>query len=104
MSTQAVSPEDTERTRKIGARLRAEFGDAVATFTQVRAAEFMGTSPSTVSRIVTDDLEKVCQLMAAIGWQFAPMDAMVVSKAQLEAYEEFAYEYLRPKVEARRRG
>ncbi|KDB73077.1 hypothetical protein AZ21_2232 [Bordetella bronchiseptica B20-10725633] len=57
-----------------------------------------------MNRIVADDLDKVCHLMAAIGWQFAPLDSMVVSKAQLEAYEEFAYEYLRPKVEARRRG
>lgn len=102
MSTQSVSPDQVESTRKIGERLRAEFGTAVAVFTQVHAAELMGTSPSTVSRIVTDDLGKVCQLMAAIGWQFAPLDAMVVSKERLEALELFTYEYLRTKVENRR--
>ncbi|AVG38520.1 CII family transcriptional regulator [Achromobacter insolitus] len=104
MSTQSVSPDEVESTRKIAERLRSEIGSAISLFTQARAADFMGTSASTVNRIVADDLDKVCHLMAAIGWQFAPLDSMVVSKAQLEAYEEFAYEYLRPKVEARRRG
>ncbi|MDH2051184.1 MarR family transcriptional regulator [Achromobacter marplatensis] len=104
MSTEQVSPEQIESTRKIGNRLRKEIGDAVAAFTQTRAAEFMETSASTVSRIVASDLDGVCHLMAALGLQFASLDAMVVSKAQIEAYEQFAYEYLRPKVEARRRG
>ncbi|MGE8630425.1 MULTISPECIES: MarR family transcriptional regulator [Achromobacter] len=102
MSTEEVSPEQAEWTRKTGERLRAEFGTAVAAFTQVRAAKIMGTSPSSVSRIVTDDLEGLCHLMAAMGYQFAPLDAMVVSKEKLEALELFTYEYLRSKIESRR--
>lgn len=102
MSTDEVSPEQCESARKTSERLRAEFGRAVAAFTQVRAAKVIGTSPSTVSRIVTDDVQGVCEVMAAIGWQFAPLDAMVVSKEKLEALELFTYEYLRTKVESRR--
>lgn len=102
MSTQEVSADRLESTRKTGERLRAEFGTAVAAFTQVRAAKIMGTSPSSVSRIVTDDLEGLCHLMAAMGYQFAPLDAMVVSKEKLEALELFTYEYLRSKIESRR--
>lgn len=102
MSTDEVSPEQCECARKTGERLRAEFGRAVAAFTQVRAAKIMGTSASTVSRIVTDDLEGLCHLMASMGYQFAPLDAMVVSKEKLEALELFTYEYLRTKVESRR--
>ncbi|PND34551.1 transcriptional regulator [Achromobacter pulmonis] len=101
MSTPAVSPEQVESTRKIAERLRSEVGSAIAMFTQARAADFMGTSASTVNRIVADDLDKVCHLMAAIGLQFAPVDAMVYSKARIEALELFTYEYLRTKVESR---
>jgi len=101
MNTQAVSPEQIESTRKIAERLRSEIGSAISLFTQARAADFMGTSSSTVNRIVADDLDKVCHLMAAIGMQFAPLDAMVVSKARIEALELFTYEYLRSKIESR---
>ncbi|AZV95466.1 transcriptional regulator [Bordetella sp. J329] len=103
MNEQQVSASDVERTRKIGARLFSEFLQQLASVKQEHAAACMGVDPSTISRI-KGDAEKLCQLMAAMGIQFAPADAMVVSKAQLEAYEEFAYEYLRPKVEARRRA
>lgn len=102
-STQTVSAEQIESTRKAGNRLRKEIQDAVAAFTQVRAADFMETSASTVNRIVANDLDGVCQLMAAVGLQFAPLDAMVVSKARIEALELMTYEYLRTKVESRGR-
>lgn len=103
MSTPPVSPEQVESTRKIAERLRSEIGAAISMFTQARAADFMGTSASTVNRIVADDLDKVCHLMAAIGLQFAPVGAMVYSKERVEALELFTYEYLRTKVESRRR-
>lgn len=50
MSTQAVSPDQVESTRKIAERLRSEIGGAISLFTQARAADFMGTSASTVNR------------------------------------------------------
>ncbi len=102
MNTRTVSAEEVETTRKIGARLFSEFLQQLASIKQENAAACMGVDPSVISRI-KGDAEKLCQLMAAMGIQFAPADAMVISQTQLEAYEEFAYEYFRPKVEARRR-
>jgi len=49
MSVHAVSPEEVESTRKIAERLRSEIGSAISLFTQARAADFMGTSASTVA-------------------------------------------------------
>lgn len=100
MSIPEVSAEDVESTRKTGARIRAEIGQRLATVTQARAADCMGVSASTVSRVVAD-LDSVCQLLAALGLQVAPLDAMVVSKARIEALELFTYEYLRTKIEGR---
>ncbi|RIQ79053.1 MarR family transcriptional regulator, partial [Bordetella avium] len=77
MSTQAVSAADVEMTRKIGARLFSEFLQQLAMVKQEHAADCMGVDPSTVSRIKSD-AEKLCHLMAAMGIQFAPADAMVV--------------------------
>lgn len=98
-----VSAEQIDRARKAGNRLRTEIGDAIATFTQTRAAEFMETSASTVNRIVANDLDGVCHMLAVMGYQLAPLDAMVVSKARIEALELMTYEYLRAKVEGRER-
>lgn len=99
MSTQPVSAERVESTRKIGNRLRKEIGDAVASLTQLRAAEFMDTSASTVSRIVASDLDGVCHLMAAVGLQFAPLNAVVVERHDIQALERMAYKYLQTRIE-----
>lgn len=73
-----VSVDRTENTRKVGARLQGEILRKLAEVTQERAAEFMGVSASTISR-AKDDLDKVCQMLAALGFQLAPVDAVVVS-------------------------
>nr|WP_294978830.1 CII family transcriptional regulator [uncultured Pseudomonas sp.] len=99
MSTQAVSPDELETTRKVSARVRADVGQALAAVTQARAADLMGTSASTVSRMVADDLDRLCLLLAAIGLQVAPLDAMVMSKEEIQAAELFAYKYFQQRVE-----
>lgn len=105
MSTEEVSPAQIESTRTVGARLLAEFTNEVALFTQVRAAACMGTSASTVSRVIaSEELVKVCQMMAAMGWQFAPLDAVVVERHDIQALERMAYKYLQTRIESDRRG
>ncbi|RIQ78731.1 MarR family transcriptional regulator, partial [Bordetella avium] len=77
MNEQAVSDEQRAMVSNIGARLQAEVLQRLAAITQKHAADCMGVDPSTVSRIKSD-AEKLCHLMAAMGIQFAPADAMVV--------------------------
>ena len=79
MSTQAVSADQIEMTRKVGARLYSEVLQRLAEVTQERAADFMGVHASSVSRM-KEDVEKVCHLLAAIDLQLAPSDAVVVDQ------------------------
>lgn len=98
MSTQAVSPDKVENTRRIGARLHSEVLQRLAAFTQERAADCMGVSSSTVSRS-KEDLASICHLLAAIGLQVAPVDAVVVSRDDMHALERMAYKYLQTRIE-----
>lgn len=93
-----VSPDKVENTRKIGARIQADILQRLALVTQERAAECMGVSSSTVSRS-KEDLEQVCQLLAAIGFQLAPVDAVVVSQDDMRALERMAFKYLQTRIE-----
>lgn len=102
MSTSTVSTEDIESTRKIGARLFSEVLQRLADVTQERAAEFMGTSASTVSRM-KEDMEKFCHLLAAIDYQFAPSDAVVVDQREQQAIESLAFKYLQARQETWKR-
>ncbi|WP_054461497.1 CII family transcriptional regulator [Achromobacter sp. 2789STDY5608628] len=102
MSTQAVSPDEVESTRKIAARIHSEILQRLADVTQERAADFMGISASSVSR-VKDDLEKVCQLLAAIDFQLAPSDAVVVDQREQQAIESLAFKYLQARQETWKR-
>lgn len=99
MSTEAVSAADVESTRKIGARIYGEVLRRLADVTQERAADFMGTSPSTISRM-KEDVEKACHLLAALGFQLAPTDAVVVDQAEQMAVESLAFKYLQARQEA----
>lgn len=102
MNTQPVSVTDPESTRKIGARIYSEFLQQLAAMTQDRAADCMGVSASTVSRMKTE-AEPLFQLFAALGFQLAPLSAVVVSRDDMEALERMAYKYLQTKIESRRR-
>ncbi|MBV2161396.1 MAG: CII family transcriptional regulator [Achromobacter sp.] len=102
MNTQAVSPDQVESTRKIGARLYSEILQRLADVTQERAADFMGTSASTVSRM-KEDVERVCHLLAAIDFQVAPSDAVVVDQREQQAIESLAFKYLQARQETWKR-
>ncbi len=99
MNTQAVSAERVEMTRKIGARLQGEILRRLAEVTQDRAADFMGVSASTVSRQM-EGLDALCQLLAALGFQLAPTDAVVGSQDEMHALERMAFKYLQARVES----
>lgn len=98
-----VSPDRVENTRKIGANIQGVVLRRLAATTQEFAADCMGVSGSTVSR-AKDDLEKVCQLLAALGLQVTPADSVVVSRDEMVALESMALKYLQAKAEARRIG
>lgn len=102
MNTQSVSAEQIESTRKNGARLHGEVLRRLAEITQERAADFMGVSASTISRS-KEDLDKLCQLLAALGLQLAPADAVVVSQDDMQALERMAYKYLQARIENKAR-
>lgn len=70
----------------------------LAEFTQERAADCMGVSPSTVSRM-REKISEVAMLMAAIGCQTTGADCMVVSQAELTALKLLGYKYLQTQIE-----
>jgi predicted DNA-binding protein (UPF0251 family) len=92
-STETVSPEEVEKTRKTGAEIEGEILRRLAKVTQTRAAACMGLSSSTVSRM-TEEIGKVAHLLAAIGMKVADVDAMVVERTELDALESMAFKYL----------
>lgn len=93
MTTDAVSQDLVESTRKTGAQIQAAILQRLADVTQTHAAACMGVSASTVSRMV-EDVEKVTQLMAALGLKVADQDSMVVERSELDALESMAFKYL----------
>lgn len=100
MSTEEVSAERLESTRKSAARIQAAILQRLAAVTQERAAACIGVSASTVSRAVADDLTRICEILAAVGLQTAPADSMVVSKDEIRALERMACKYLQARIEA----
>lgn len=98
MSTEPVSPETVESTRKTGASIESEILRRLADVTQDHAADCMGVSASTVSRM-REDITKVAQLMAALGLQVAPSDALVYSSKEIDALEHMAFKYLQSRLE-----
>jgi len=93
MTTESVSPDLLESTRKTGARIQAEILQRLAHVGQERAATCMGVSASTVSRS-KDSLEHTCQLLAAIGLQVAASDSVVISQKELSGLKYLAARYL----------
>jgi hypothetical protein len=93
MSTDEVSLDDVESTRKLGARNQAEVLRAVARVTQAHAAACLGVSASTISRTL-EDLERWATLLAALGLQVAPTGSMVVDSEDLRSLKRMAFRYL----------
>lgn len=97
MSTvETVSSDEIENTRKLGARIEGEVLRAIARATQAHAAECLGVSASTVSRML-EDLPRWAVLFAAVGLQPAPIDAIVVEQKELQSLELMALKYLQSK-------
>lgn len=94
-----VSTNRSENARKIGARIQSEILQRLAEVTQERAADCMGVSASTISRS-KEDLDKVCHLIAALGFQLAPVGAVVVSQDDMRALERMAFKYLQTRIES----
>ncbi|CCN24141.1 phage-related transcriptional transcriptional regulator [Bordetella bronchiseptica 1289] len=103
MSTQPVSADKLESTRKNGARIQAEILRRLADVTQERAADCMGLDASTLSRF-KDSLDRFCQLLAALDMQIAPTDSVVVSRDDLQALKRMAFKYLQAEIESEERG
>jgi len=89
-----VSAATPEKTRKNAANIQSVFLQRVAEVTQTRIAERMGVSVSTVSRAISDDLYRICEILAAAGFQLAPEDAVVTTQQELDALKRMAIRYL----------
>lgn len=89
-----VSATSLENTRKDAAKIQSEVLQRVAAITQTKIAEQLGVSVSTVSRAVSDDLYRVCEILAACGLQLAPIDAVVTTQEELDALKRWAIRYL----------
>ena len=97
MSTETVSVDPHESTRKTAARIQGEILRKLADVTQEHAAACMGVSASTVSR-AKDSLDQFCQLLAAIGMQVADVNSVVVDKADQLAMKRMAFKYLQAEL------
>lgn len=91
---ETVSPPDTEKTRKCAAKIQSEILQRIAHITQTKIADSMGVSVSTVSRAVSDDLGRVCEILAAAGLQVAPIDAVVTTQGELDSLKRWTIRYL----------
>jgi len=103
MSTQPVSAEQVESTRKNGARIQGEILRRLAEFTQARAAACMDVDASTLSRS-KDGLDQFCQLLAALGFQLSPSNAVVISRHELFAMKTMLAKYLQSEIENHNRN
>lgn len=98
MSADTVSPDPVESTRKNGEKLHSELLRWIADVTQERAANCMGVSASTVSRL-KQDLGQFAHLLAALGLQIAATDSVVVDREDQRALKRMALNYLRADLE-----
>lgn len=102
MNTEPVSTGQSESARNTGARMQSQILRRLAEVTQEHAADCMGVSASTVSR-QKEGLDSFCHLLAALGYQLAPTDAVVVSQDDMRALERMALKYLQARVECENR-
>ncbi|UXL06456.1 lambda phage CII family protein [Achromobacter xylosoxidans] len=98
MSTQPVSVDRQEITRKNAARIESEILRRLAHVTQVRAAELMGIDPSTLSR-QKENLEQFCMLLSAVGLQVSPKNSVVTTPHDQKVLKRWAANWLLAEVE-----
>lgn len=90
---------DSANTRKNSSKVLSEILQAVASKTQTRIAEELGCSTSTVSRLLSDDLPKVCEVLAVLGLKLVPATAMVTSREEAKALMRMAIKYLKSELD-----
>ena len=99
----SLSSDVQESTRKKAERIQSAILRQLAYTHQSVAADRMGVSESTVSR-QKEDLERFCQLLAAIDLEVSPADAVVMEQAEIAALEGLAFKYLKARIEGRKNG
>lgn len=99
----SLSSDVQESTRKKAERIQSAILRQLAYMHQSVAADRMGVSESTVSR-QKEDLERFCQLLAAIDLEVSPADAVVMEQAEIAALEGLAFKYLKARIEGRKNG
>src|SRR5690625_4743707 len=99
----SLSSDAQESTRKKAARIQGAILRQLASTRQSVAAGRMGVNESTVSR-QKEELERFCQLLAAIDLEVAPVDAVVMEQAEIAALEGLAFKYLKARIEGRKNG
>jgi hypothetical protein len=101
-TAETVSTKIHASTRKTGAAIESTILQRLAEVTQEHAADCMGVSASTVSRM-RDDITKLSQLLAALDLQVTSVSSMVISQDELSGLRAMAFEYLRAQREKDRR-
>lgn len=94
-----ITPATVEATRQSAARMQAAVLQRLARVTQERAAACMGVSASTVSRAITDDLLRICEVMAACGLRVAEAGAVVMEPSEIRALKQMAVKYLQAELD-----
>lgn len=79
-----------ERSRKAHSLVLQRF----ASVGQVKVAEMIGTSESTVSRFVNTDLERSCQIFAALGLKIVPIELKCYEPRKIAILMELARDHL----------
>jgi hypothetical protein len=82
----ALSAQIVERSRKNASALLRALADAG----QVRVADLLGVSESTVSRMKDTDIDRLAQLAAACGLKLVAEDAHVFAPKRIAALQELA--------------
>lgn len=78
-----TTPERARKSHSLALRHISEVG-------QNTIATEIGVSPPTVSRFVSEDLERACLILAIAGLKVIPIDRLVVKKHMFEAVATLA--------------
>ena len=85
-----VSSADVERSRKFLALVLQR----VSSVGQNRIAEQLATSESTISRLVSTDLERVCQVLTVLGLKVVPCEMKCYEPRKIAILLELARDHL----------
>lgn len=85
-----VSASVNERSRKAHSLVLQR----LASVGQGTVAEMIGTSESTISRFVNTDLERSCQILAALGLKVVPIELRCYEPRKIAILMELARDHL----------